>query len=222
MSIANKEQFLIEFEEQERRFSPKKRLKEEEPEDDNDILEFAFKDKEPEINDVKQNPNYIPQSIFPLEAPILKNPFEQPNIFCAPVLSNNGKDRSSRNIAFLCVLVAEELKKRAQTRDELSSVTGFARQRICTVISVFKSIGLVTIKDSNTRRSEIEWNAEQAQILPNISAHTSKLFSLRDKNKKLRLKEQELLQQLKQKKRPQPSKSDPINQGDKQEDELFA
>jgi len=190
MSTTQKEPFLLQFEEQERRFSPKKRMKEEAPEDDSSDLELDPKSKLPrfegistsienfngtfKIPTVRQVPDMIPSSTT-----------EQ----------GTHSDRASRNIAHLCTRIAEELRKRPQTRDELSNSTGFARQRICTVISVFKAIGLVNIRDSNTRRSEIEWNEEQAQVLPQASVYTSKLLELRANNAQLSQRESELIKQ---------------------------
>ena len=91
---------------------------------------------------------------LPLATPTeRKTTYEMPSIYApAPKSDQIPSDRSARNIAYLCAKIAEELRKRPQTRDELSLSTGFARQRICTVISVFKAIGLVNVKDSNTRR----------------------------------------------------------------------
>jgi hypothetical protein len=89
----------------------------------------------------------------PIAPPERKTTYELPSIYApAPKSDQIPSDRSARNIAYLCAKIAEELRKRPQTRDELSLSTGFARQRICTVISVFKAIGLVNVKDSNTRR----------------------------------------------------------------------
>lgn len=96
-----------------------------------------------------------PIQTLPIAAPPVpeRKTYEMPSIYApAPKSDQIPSDRSARNIAYLCAKIAEELRKRPQTRDELSLSTGFARQRICTVISVFKAIGLVNVKDSNTRR----------------------------------------------------------------------
>jgi len=52
-------------------------------------------------------------------------------------------DRASRSISSLCYKIINELKTKPQSRDELANSTKFARQRVCTVLSVFKAIGLI-------------------------------------------------------------------------------
>jgi len=217
MSIPLKEPLILQLEEQERKFSPKRRHKEEENEEDDNELDQAFQHKDKAFRlDFNKPAGEV--EVSTTSAP--KNAYEIPCIFGpAPTNSTSAgssqrggdlvlpsSDRSSRNIAFLCARIAEELKKKGpQTRDELSATTGFARQRICTVISVFKAIGLVNIRDSNTRRSEIEWNEHQAKILPNVSTHVNKLLNLRTQYKELREKEQDLVKKILEKRQNMPS-----------------
>jgi len=61
------------------------------------------------------------------------------------------------------------------------------------------------MRDSNTRRSEIEWNEEQAKVLPNISVHTAKLLALRATSKQLKSREKELVQLLESQAKQTPS-----------------
>eukprot|EP01102_Stenamoeba_stenopodia_P004248 TRINITY_DN14579_c0_g1_i1.p1 TRINITY_DN14579_c0_g1~~TRINITY_DN14579_c0_g1_i1.p1 ORF type:complete len:301 (-),score=51.19 TRINITY_DN14579_c0_g1_i1:63-848(-) len=107
--------------------------------------------------------------------------------------SSSSCDRASRNICFLCAKLVQELKKGPQTRDQLATATGFARQRVCTVLSVYKAIGL--IHDSK-KRGAIEWNQLQEKLLPNLSSHITKVIEMRKENRSLRQKESELVKQL--------------------------
>jgi len=207
-----KEPIVLQFEEQERKFSPKRRHKEEEEDASDDIDESLLQQKNKVTRvagtdiTIEEGPASLQakaQEILPLksssyEIPCILGPSSSVDTTSATrQTETQSGDRSSRNIAFLCARIAEELKKKGpQTRDELSSTTGFARQRICTVISVFKSIGLVNIRDSNTRRSEIEWNDQQAKLLPSVGQYVSKILHLRSENKELKAREQDLVRKL--------------------------
>lgn len=104
-------------------------------------------------------------------------------------------DRASRNICFLCAKLVQELKRGGpQTREQLATATGFARQRVCTVLSVYKAIGL--IQDSKTKRGSIEWSEEQEKLLLNLPTHTATVLQLRSETKVLREKEAELVGRL--------------------------
>eukprot|EP01116_Phalansterium_solitarium_P009498 TRINITY_DN2366_c0_g1_i2.p1 TRINITY_DN2366_c0_g1~~TRINITY_DN2366_c0_g1_i2.p1 ORF type:complete len:186 (+),score=10.62 TRINITY_DN2366_c0_g1_i2:64-621(+) len=72
------------------------------------------------------------------------------------VIAHPDGSRDDRNFSFLCWNVAEQLKQGGpQTRDELSDRTGFSRQRVCTVISVFKAIGLVSVRENDTKSRKV-------------------------------------------------------------------
>jgi len=213
MANVLKDPFLIRLEEQEKKFSPKRPYKEEPEEDENEFEQrekvgrfstqpdIGFKITAPLMTVVDSRSPFERPEPIPLPTPTERKPtYEMPSIYApAPKSDQIPSDRSARNIAYLCAKIAEELRKRPQTRDELSLSTGFARQRICTVISVFRAIGLVNVKDSNTRRSEIEWNEQQAKLLPSISGYVHRMLELRQKNRELKEKEELLLQKLKNK-----------------------
>jgi len=210
-----KDPFLIRLEEQERKFSPKRPYKEETEEDENEFeqrekiprfsqTDMGFKLTAPLMTVVDSRTPFERPEPTPVAPPTERKPtYELPSIYApAPKSDQIPSDRSARNIAYLCAKIAEELRKRPQTRDELSLSTGFARQRICTVISVFKAIGLVNVKDSNTRRSEIEWNEQQSKLLPNITAYVHRMLELKQRNRELKEKEEMLVQKLKERNRP--------------------
>eukprot|EP01116_Phalansterium_solitarium_P009499 TRINITY_DN2366_c0_g1_i3.p1 TRINITY_DN2366_c0_g1~~TRINITY_DN2366_c0_g1_i3.p1 ORF type:complete len:210 (+),score=28.29 TRINITY_DN2366_c0_g1_i3:64-693(+) len=117
------------------------------------------------------------------------------------VIAHPDGSRDDRNFSFLCWNVAEQLKQGGpQTRDELSDRTGFSRQRVCTVISVFKAIGLVSVRENDTksRKAEVIWQEEQAQLMPDIHAHVQRYLAMKSETQELRDREAELKQRLAQ------------------------
>ncbi|KAL0235028.1 hypothetical protein GEMRC1_001610 [Eukaryota sp. GEM-RC1] len=88
-----------------------------------------------------------------------------------PKSSSTGRKRSTRNISLLCLQLSSELQRKDatadnKTRDALALATGFARQRICTVVSVYKAIGLIT--ENKLRKGVLEWNQQQSVVMPHL------------------------------------------------------
>ncbi|KAL0223340.1 hypothetical protein P9112_002730 [Eukaryota sp. TZLM1-RC] len=91
----------------------------------------------------------------------------------------SGRKRSTRNISLLCLQLSSELQRSdtpdaEKTRDALAIATGFARQRICTVVSVYKAIGLIT--ENRLRKGILEWNVRQSKMLPEAKKHIRHYF----------------------------------------------
>ncbi|KAJ6231051.1 hypothetical protein M0813_00868 [Anaeramoeba flamelloides] len=98
--------------------------------------------------------------------------------------TGNERTRQSRTISMLGQLVLNELRNGSNTREAISKNTGFARQRICTVLSVFKAIGLV--EAYGTRRNlKIKLNKKQERFLPQFPIYLKQLLKLKQKKRKL-------------------------------------
>lgn len=90
----------------------------------------------------------------------------------------SGTPRASRTISELCRLIREELTVNGPlTRDELAKRTEFSRQRICTVLSVYKAIGL--INEAPERKIglqiSVKWNSKQELVLQNLPEALARL-----------------------------------------------
>ncbi|KAJ3442421.1 a-type inclusion protein [Anaeramoeba flamelloides] len=94
--------------------------------------------------------------------------------------------RQSRTISMLSFLVLNELRNGTTSRDIIAVNTGFARQRICTVLSIFKAMGL--INESGKKRSrQISLNNNQDRILGQLPNTCENFFKLKnEKEKKVR------------------------------------
>jgi len=103
---------------------------------------------------------------------------------------------STRSVSTLCYNLIRALKEKGPlTRDTLAKETGFARQRVCTVLCVYKAIGL--IKECPSKASAVMWNDAQAKKLRNISSHVSELLQLRREREQLESLEKKLLEHKK-------------------------
>ncbi|KAJ3425800.1 hypothetical protein M0812_28246 [Anaeramoeba flamelloides] len=65
--------------------------------------------------------------------------------------------------------------KRPSTREELHKETGFIKQRISTVLSIYKAIDLVT-EDNSTH--SIKWNSYQAKVITDSQKYIKHLIKL--------------------------------------------
>ncbi|KAJ6236242.1 hypothetical protein M0813_27996 [Anaeramoeba flamelloides] len=116
-----------------------------------------------------------------------------------------GENRKCRTIAMLGQLVLNELRNGADSREKISEKTGFARQRICTVLSVFKAIGVV--KEFGTRRKlKIKLNRVQERFLPQCHHHLHELNRLKNSKREIAKETFELLEKLKEKRKLLKSK----------------
>ncbi|KAJ6235998.1 hypothetical protein M0813_28273 [Anaeramoeba flamelloides] len=110
-------------------------------------------------------------------------------------LKRNSAQRKSKTISMLSVLVLNELRNGVISRDLISKNTGFARQRICTVLSVFKALGIV--KETGTRRTlRVVLNKNKLGNISSLFEQTKAIVSLREKKTQLLQKTQKLLNDL--------------------------
>ncbi|KAJ6226467.1 hypothetical protein M0813_10683 [Anaeramoeba flamelloides] len=112
-------------------------------------------------------------------------------------LKQRSSQRKSKTISMLSVLVLNELRNGIISRDLISQNTGFARQRICTVLSVFKALGIV--KETGTRRTlRVVLNKNKLRNISSIFEQTKRIRNLRERKKKLFEKTQDILNRLEQ------------------------
>ncbi|KAJ3442539.1 hypothetical protein M0812_12276 [Anaeramoeba flamelloides] len=92
--------------------------------------------------------------------------------------------RQSRTISILSFLVLNELRNGTTSRDIIAVNTGFARQRICTVLSIFKAMGI--INESGKKRSrQISLNNNQDRILAQLPNTCENFFKLKNEKEKM-------------------------------------
>ncbi|KAJ6241445.1 hypothetical protein M0813_23232 [Anaeramoeba flamelloides] len=98
--------------------------------------------------------------------------------------------RSEKTIGILTFKICKRLLKGPSTREELQKETGFIKQRISTVLSIYKAIDLVT-EDNSTH--SIKWNSYQAKVITDSQKYIKHLIKLRNQK---RLFAKKLLQVL--------------------------
>ncbi|KAJ3447720.1 hypothetical protein M0812_00192 [Anaeramoeba flamelloides] len=101
---------------------------------------------------------------------------------------NNNKDqvsksnRSEKTIGILTFKICKRLLKGPSTREELQKETGFIKQRIRTVLSIYKAIDLVS-EDNSTHH--IKWNGYQAKVITDSQKYINHLIKLRNQKRLL-------------------------------------
>ncbi|KAJ3443568.1 hypothetical protein M0812_09411 [Anaeramoeba flamelloides] len=98
--------------------------------------------------------------------------------------SSNKKisSRANRTIGVLGFSISKMLQKEPSTREIIENNTGFSRQRICTVLSIYKSINLVSDDQSN---NTVYWNHFNGQVLSEVKQYINGILLLRKKKRKL-------------------------------------
>ncbi|KAJ3425696.1 hypothetical protein M0812_28141 [Anaeramoeba flamelloides] len=90
--------------------------------------------------------------------------------------------RSEKTIGLLTFQICKMLSKGPFTREELQKETGFIKQRISTVLAVYKSINLVS-EDKLTHH--IFWNGYQSNFISNSKKYIEHLIKLRNQKRLL-------------------------------------
>ncbi|KAJ3447693.1 survival of motor neuron-related-splicing factor [Anaeramoeba flamelloides] len=101
---------------------------------------------------------------------------------------NKKKTRSNRTIGLLGFKILQLLKKDQHTRESLTVVTGFSKQRICTVIEIYKILHLI----EENAKEVLSFNERQSNILPNMRTYCNDLIAARKIRKKLARKVEKL------------------------------
>ncbi|KAJ3449136.1 hypothetical protein M0812_05280 [Anaeramoeba flamelloides] len=96
------------------------------------------------------------------------------------LIMENKNSRSERTIGLLSFTINKILLNGPETREELVKQTNFSRQRVCTVLSIYKCLNLVI---DNSKHFPVIWNYEQSQIFANLktlSKEITKMISIKE------------------------------------------
>ncbi|KAJ3443486.1 hypothetical protein M0812_09329 [Anaeramoeba flamelloides] len=85
--------------------------------------------------------------------------------------------RSRKTIGVLGFKLMKLLKQKSYPRELLSTKTGFSKQRICTVLSIYKLLNLVKV---DPKTNFYSWNKEQSLIIPEIQKYLNDLIAARN------------------------------------------
>ncbi|KAJ6227464.1 phd zinc finger-containing protein-related [Anaeramoeba flamelloides] len=121
--------------------------------------------------------------------------------------------RSNRTIGVLGFKLLKLLKEKPLTSEALTNLTQFSKQRVCTVLSIYKLLSLVTLDQETNLYS---WNEEQACVLPEIKKYFDDLVAARNARRLLAQKVLMLTERLSKKiahKHSYDSRYEMISQG---------
>ncbi|KAJ3444760.1 hypothetical protein M0812_10621 [Anaeramoeba flamelloides] len=104
------------------------------------------------------------------------------------------KTRINKTISMLTYMSICELKNGVDSREIISINTGFARQRICAALSVYKGLGLIV--EMKKKRGHLYLNRNLYNLLPEIKVTSNKLIEYRRKRRKLKQRGREIYQLL--------------------------
>ncbi|KAJ3439159.1 hypothetical protein M0812_15181 [Anaeramoeba flamelloides] len=90
--------------------------------------------------------------------------------------------RKQKTIGLLSLKMCKMLQKEPLTREKMETKTGFIKQRICTVLSVYKMVNLI---EDDKVTSHLFWNSSQAQILFDLKKYLLFIIKLRNFKRKL-------------------------------------
>ncbi|KAJ3442135.1 hypothetical protein M0812_11865 [Anaeramoeba flamelloides] len=83
--------------------------------------------------------------------------------------------RSERTIGLLCFTTNKILLNEPQTREDLVKLTHFSRQRICTILAIYKCLNLIIDK---SKHYPVIWNYKQSQIFTNLNILTKDILQI--------------------------------------------
>ncbi|KAJ6242019.1 mansc domain containing protein [Anaeramoeba flamelloides] len=107
------------------------------------------------------------------------------------------KTRLNKTISMLTYMSIYELKNGVDSRETISVNSGFARQRICAALSVYKGLGLVV--ELKKRRGHLFLNRKLLNLLPDMKTANKKIIDHRKQRRSLILKGKKLFELLLQK-----------------------
>ncbi|KAJ6253605.1 adenylate cyclase [Anaeramoeba flamelloides] len=104
------------------------------------------------------------------------------------------KSRRTKAIGTLGYMTFVQLKRGFTHRNEIAENTGFNKQRICVVLSIFKGSGIV--KGGKEKRGSLIFRKKVVEILPYLSEYNKKAIKLRQQRRELIEKGNLLFQKL--------------------------
>ncbi|KAJ3446373.1 hypothetical protein M0812_08181 [Anaeramoeba flamelloides] len=102
--------------------------------------------------------------------------------------------RRTKAIGTLSLITFFHLKKGLNNNNDISKTTGFNKQRIGIVLSIFKGLGIV--KDRKERKGSIMFRKNIVEILPYLNGYNQKVIKLRQQRRALVKKGDLLMKKL--------------------------
>ncbi|KAJ3438579.1 hypothetical protein M0812_14587 [Anaeramoeba flamelloides] len=96
--------------------------------------------------------------------------------------SKKVSSRDNRTIGVLGFRISKMLQNEPCTREIMENVTGFSRQRICTVLSIYQSVNLISDDQSN---DYVYWGHGNGQILSEVKQYINIIILLRKRKREL-------------------------------------
>ncbi|KAJ3440285.1 serine/threonine-protein phosphatase 1 regulatory subunit [Anaeramoeba flamelloides] len=104
--------------------------------------------------------------------------------------------RTKKTIGVLGFRLMKLLQSKQYSRENLSEKTEFSKQRVCTVLSVYKTLNLV-VEDPKTNL--LYWDNEQSLLIPDLQKYIKNLILVKNYRRKLAKKVLHLSTKMRQK-----------------------
>ncbi|KAJ3444224.1 protein mtl1-related [Anaeramoeba flamelloides] len=174
----------------------------------NSVLEFkgengkTKKQKKKKIQQPKLSPSNNQSKHLYVLSSNWKEYFEKvgktsfPN-FRKHILTDEQKNNRCRKaIGMLSYLIFSELKNGVHSRSQITESTGFNKQRICVVLSIFKGSGILIVRKEKSH--ELNFRTKTVGAFPFLTQYNKKVISLRYKRRQICEKGKTLLNILKE------------------------
>ncbi|KAJ3425228.1 hypothetical protein M0812_27663 [Anaeramoeba flamelloides] len=113
-----------------------------------------------------------------------------------PIKKSIENTRANRTIGVLGFRLMKLLQTRPHSRENLAEKTEFSKQRVCTVLSIYKLLNLVV---EDPKENVLYWNSEQSLLIPDLQKYLKSLILARNYKRKLAKKVLFLSKKLREK-----------------------
>ncbi|KAJ6251687.1 hypothetical protein M0813_14886 [Anaeramoeba flamelloides] len=110
--------------------------------------------------------------------------------------SSHESSRIARTIGVLGFQIIKTLQNSTTKRENISTFSGFSRQRVCTVITIYSAINLIK---ENSKTGVISWNKRQARSITDFDLYSKRVIKLRELKRRFGIKLFQLAIQFHQK-----------------------
>ncbi|KAJ6239203.1 nnp-1 protein putative nuclear protein 1 nop52 [Anaeramoeba flamelloides] len=93
-----------------------------------------------------------------------------------PTKSEHEGTRAAKAIGYLGLQLLKILKDQILTRDQLMILTGFSKQRVCTVLSIYQGVSII---EEDTKTNLLKLNPIQAKLLPDLRKYLKQVVKIR-------------------------------------------
>ncbi|KAJ6254639.1 cell wall integrity/stress response component-like protein [Anaeramoeba flamelloides] len=111
-----------------------------------------------------------------------KNKKSSPKSNKTPSKKSIENTRANRTIGVLGFRLTKLLQTKPYSREDLAEKTEFSKQRVCTVLSIYKLLNLV-VEDMN--ENLLYWNSEQSLLIPDLQKYLKNLIFAKNYRRKL-------------------------------------